>query len=219
MTRVKICGLSEVEHALVAAKAGADFIGLVFAPSKRQLSAERALQVVEAVRALELRPAIVGVFANSPVDEVNRVADCCHLDWVQLSGDESWHYCNQIGRPVIKTVHVSSSDTAEGIVDEIAAGHQLLAGQELLCLLDTKVGYAYGGTGKALDWQVAKMVAAKFPVIVAGGLTPANVGRLIEEVQPYGVDVSTGVESNGRKDEAKIVAFIEAVKRVEAQVS
>lgn len=223
MTRIKICGLTEPQHALAAARAGADFIGLVFAPSSRQVSVAQALPVVEAVHRLKNRPAIVGVFVNLVAEEVNRIAEQCHLDRVQLSGDESWQYCRQIEKPVIKAIHITRAGgerllLIRSILDRIAEGYQLLSPEKLLCLLDSKVGNAYGGTGQTYDWQLAREIAARFPVIIAGGLTPQNVGTLVQEVQPWGVDVASGVESNGGKDEAKIVAFIEAVRQVEARV-
>ena len=214
MTRIKICGLSEIQHVLAAAEAGADFIGLVFAPSRRQVSAKKALQLIEAVCNLKLRPAVVGVFVNSAADEVNRISDYCHLDRVQLSGDETWHYCRQIERPIIKVVHVSNTMTPDEIISEIAIGLQLLPKQNLICLLDSKVEDTYGGIGRAFDWQLARKVSAKFPVLIAGGLTPTNVSRLVKETQPWGVDVSSGVETNGQKDTAKIIAFIKSVRRV-----
>lgn len=212
MTKVKICGLSEIPHALAAAEAGADFLGLVFAPSQRQVSAEKALQVVEAVHALSPQQVIVGVFVNAAADEVNRTADYCHLDRVQLSGDETWHYCKQIERPIIKTVHVLNARTAEKIISEIATGYQLLPQHDFTCLLDSKVGDTYGGTGRAFDRQLAREVSATFPVLIAGGLNPDNVGQLVKEIQPWGVDVSSGVETNGQKDTTKIRTFIQAVR-------
>ncbi len=213
MTRIKICGLSEIQHVLAAAEAGADFLGLVFAPSRRQVSIKKALQLVEAVCHLKTHPAMVGVFVNSAVDEVNRIAEYCHLDQVQLSGDETWDYCQKIERPIIKAVHVSNTSAPDEIVSEIAMGYQLLPQQNLICLLDSKVGDTYGGTGRAFNWQLAGKVSARFPVLMAGGLTPTNVSRLVKETQPWGVDVSSGVETNGQKDTVKIIAFIKAVRR------
>lgn len=212
MTKIKICGLSEIQHALAAAKAGADFIGLVFAPSRRQVSAKKALQIVKAIRSLRPHPDIVGVFVNSASGEVNRIADYCNLDWVQLSGDETWDYCQQIERPIIKTVHVSNAKTSEEVVSEIAMGYQLLPRQDFVFLVDSRVGDSYGGTGQAFDWKLAKEASARFSVIIAGGLTPNNVGQLVKEVWPWGVDVSTGIETDGQKDVAKITAFIRVVR-------
>ena len=212
MTRVKICGIRDKTHALAAVEAGADFIGLVFAPSRRQVSPQKALPLVEVVRGLGSRPAVVGVFVNAPAQEVNHIAEYCQLDWVQLSGDETWQYCQELKKAIIKVIHVSSGQKTDEILADIETGYQLLPEKELVCLLDSRVGGAYGGTGQVFNWQLAREVSVRFPVMIAGGLTSANVGQLVREVQPWGVDVSTGVESNGLKDASKIRAFVKAVR-------
>ncbi len=219
MTKVKICGLSEIEHAMVAGKAGADFLGLVFAPSRRQVSPQKALPIVEAVHGLRPRPAIVGVFVNSSAQEINRTADYCRLDWVQLSGDETWSCCQDIERPVIKVIHVLPGRTTREILADMERHYQLSATRSLICLLDSKVRDAYGGTGQAFDWQLAEEVSARFPVIIAGGLTAKNVGQLIKQVRPWGVDISSGLETSGQKDALKIRAFVKAVRSADKDVN
>lgn len=215
MTRVKICGISEVEHALAASRAGADFIGLVFAPSPRRVSLEKAREISDAVCALSPRPALVGVFVNMPLQEINRTADFCKLDCVQLSGDESLQECRDIERPIIKVIHILPGKTVEEILDEMC---KFTLCRGIIYLLDSKVGKTHGGTGRTFDWRLAAAVSARHPVIIAGGLDPGNVSRLVSEVRPWGVDVSSGVETGGRKDISRIAAFIEAVRKVSKDV-
>jgi len=215
VTKVKICGLMEAEHALVAAEAGADFVGVVFAEGRRKLTPEKAREIAAAVHRLAKPPPVVGVFARHTAADVNRIAGFCGLDRVQLAGGESWPFCLEMGRPITKTIHVAPETTADQVLAEIAEGSRALAGHDFIFLLDTKLGDASGGTGRLFDWSIAREVALRYPVIVAGGLDPDNVPRLLRDVQPWGVDVSSGVETNGRKDAAKIRAFIEAVRRAE----
>ena len=215
MVRVKICGLMEVEHTVKAGKAGADFIGMVFAESRRRVTPEKAAKLVESVQNINPRPEAVGVFRNAPAEEVNRIARECRLDRVQLSGQESTEYCRDITSPIIKVVHVSPDANADLILAQVQKWYEFMKGQKFLCLLDTTVDGKYGGTGITFDWQIAKAVAARFPVMLAGGLTPENVVEMVREVKPWGVDVASGVETNGRKDPIKIEEFIRTVWNTE----
>jgi phosphoribosylanthranilate isomerase len=212
VTRVKICGIKDEAQALAAVEAGADFIGLVFAPSQRQVSPTKAHEIASAIKKNNDGTQIVGVFVSTPSSQVNEIADFCALDWVQLSGDEPWEYCQELKKAIIKVIHVSGGQRTDEILAYIETGYQLLAEKELICLLDSRVGGAYGGTGQVFNWQLAREVSVRFPVMIAGGLTASNVGQLLREVKPWGVDVSTGVESSGLKDVSKIRAFVKAVR-------
>jgi phosphoribosylanthranilate isomerase len=223
LTLVKICGLRDPAHALAAAKAGADFIGLVFAESRRRVSVEQARAIVCALGEplaaaggggvqIEMllqrkRPLVVGVFADAGAAAINRTADAVGLDLVQLSGDEPWSLCSRLSRPAIKTVHVRPESSAADVLGNIQ-------GDAALVLLDTHAEGALGGTGRPFDWAVAAEVAHRFPIVLAGGLTPENVGEAVRRVRPWAVDVSTGVETDGVKDVEKICAFIAAVREV-----
>ncbi len=213
-TRVKICGIRDRAHALAAVKAGADFIGLMFAPSQRQVSPDRACEIANIVKKSSDATKVVGVFVNAPSSQVNELADFCALDWVQLSGDESWEYCRQVARPVIKAIRIGRQSPEE-IYAELSAGGKLLPAQRFITLLDSQVEGKYGGTGKSFNWDLAQRVAERFPVIIAGGLNPKNVARLIRIAAPWGVDISSGVETEGVKDISKIKAFIESVRKAD----
>ena len=214
MTCIKICGIRDKAHALAAVEAGADFIGLVFAPSQRQVSPAQACEIASAVKKGSDVTKVVGVFVNAPSSQVNELADFCALDWVQLSGDESWEYCREVIKPVIKAIRIDQQSPKK-LYAELSAGSKLLPAQGFITLLDSRVEGKYGGTGETFNWNLAQKVAKKFPVIIAGGLDPKNVARLIERVAPWGVDVSSGVEARGVKDIAKIKAFIEAVRKAD----
>jgi phosphoribosylanthranilate isomerase len=152
------------------------------------------------------RPLTVGVFAGNDPYEINEIVDECGIDLVQLSGGEPWNACLMANRQVIKALHVRGDDSAESVTRRIQTGSATAV------LLDKADDVAYGGTGKSLDWQVAASVATQTPVWLAGGLTPENVANAIQTVRPWCVDVSSGVESHGVKDEAKVRAFVRSSK-------
>jgi phosphoribosylanthranilate isomerase len=212
MTKVKICGLTDPQSALAAVEAGADYLGLVFASSSRQILPKKAVEIVNAVNRKKTHPPVVGVFVNSPAEEVNLVTALCHLDWVQLSGTETWEYCRNILKPIIKSIHISAASISKDIIEYLERGYHLRSRDRLICLLDTQVKGAFGGTGQIFDWRLAREISAIYPLMVAGGLTTNNVGQLIKEVKPWGVDVSSGVETEGKKDILKIKKFVQIVK-------
>ena len=212
MTRIKICGIKEEAHALAVAETGVDFIGLVFAHSPRRVTTAQAGKLVSALKKSKAATEVVGVFANMPASQVNQIAESCNLDWVQMSGDEPWEYCRELTAPVIKVIRVSRHQTAEQVCNDLEYGTKVLANHKHLFMLDSNVREKYGGTGRTFDWNLAKPVAERFPVIIAGGLSPGNVTEAIRIISPWGVDVSSGVETKGAKDLNKIMKFIETVR-------
>jgi phosphoribosylanthranilate isomerase len=215
MTVVKICGIRDKPHAMATVEAGADFIGLVFAPSRRQITLSQAKDIVNAVKSISDTIQTVGVFVNMPSHGINMIADSCNLDWVQLSGDENREYCRHIARPIIKAVRIKRGQHPEQIRHLLAVESEMLSEQKFIYLLDSQVKGRYGGTGTTFDWNVARQAAKDFPLIIAGGLTQENVSRVIDVAAPWGVDVSSGVETRGIMDIAKIKAFIEAVRQAD----
>ena len=214
MTRIKICGIREEVHALAAVEAGADFIGFIFVPTRRQVSPAKAHEIINTVKKSSSAIKPVGVFVDTPASEVNKIADFCGLDWVQLSGNESWEYCRQITRPIIKAIRIGPQ-LREEINAELTTGFKTLSPQKFITLFDSQVEGKYGGTGTTFNWKLAQQVAKEFPVIIAGGLNSENVAQAIEIAAPWGVDTSSGVETDGTKDIAKIKTFIEAVRRTD----
>ena len=201
VVRSKICGITRIEDALIAAEAGADAIGLVFyAKSPRAVSIQQARDIVAALPAFVTT---VGLFVNASREELNDVLAGVALDLLQFHGDESPAECESYQRPYIKALRVKPGDD----IAQLAAPYAKARG----ILLDT---YVPGGTGAAFDWSLVPSGLPQ-PVILAGGLSAANVQAAIEQVRPYAVDVSGGVEAGkGIKDAAKIRAFMQAVGRV-----
>jgi phosphoribosylanthranilate isomerase len=201
MVRVKICGITNIEDALQAVAAGADALGLVFhEASPRHVTPEQAATII---RALPPFVQAVGLFVNATAEFVNATAGQCRLDLVQLHGDESPEYCGLIERRVVKAFRVKDITSLDPLKEYQVAGY----------LLDAWSPSAYGGTGMAFNWEVAKVAEKYSPIILAGGLTPDNVRSAVEIVAPYAVDVSSGVEASpGRKDPARVREFIRQAK-------
>ena len=248
--RVKICGIQEPRHAVLAAEQGADFVGMVFVRSPRFVIIERGREIARALNdwrrqhlpsvaegfsppgnsterysvplaeaAVKLdallarkRPLVVGVFADREIHELRNIVLACGIDVVQLSGDEPWAYCDGFRQPVIKVIKVRPGQTADDVVQHIEAGASILEHRGGICIVEPYVRQRYGGTGTLLDWGLAADVAARVPVMLAGGLKPETVGAAVAQVRPWGVDVSSGVETNQVKDESKIAAFLYAAR-------
>jgi phosphoribosylanthranilate isomerase len=205
--RVKICGITNVEDALAAVAAGADAVGFVFhKESPRRVTSDVVKRIVA-----QLPPFVlpVGVFVNEDIKIVRDLMDDCGLALAQLHGDEAAAYCDLLGRPVLKAIRLKDRGSLLSLAEY--TGRSRVRG----FVLDAFSAVSYGGTGQLTDWSLAAEAAETVPVVLAGGLTPANVAEAVQKVKPYGVDVSSGVESRpGRKDHEKIRAFIKAAKLV-----
>ncbi|RKY55361.1 MAG: N-(5'-phosphoribosyl)anthranilate isomerase [Candidatus Neomarinimicrobiota bacterium] len=196
-TLVKICGITNIDDALMTAEFGADALGFVFAESVRNISPEVARKIVK-----RLPPFIttVGVFMDQEINYVNKVTDYTGIDVVQLHGEESTEYCKKINRRIIKRIKIDTNDTSETLFEKMKP-YSVSA-----FLLDPGAG-----SGRTFDWSKAFGIDLSF--IIAGGLTPENVRKVVHLLKPYGVDVSSGVEkSPGKKDGEKIARFIRETK-------
>ena len=217
MIHTKICGIRRTEEAITAAEAGADFIGLVFVPERRRrLELAAAAEIVCELRTLIPEPPrVVGLFADQPLEDVIETIKSCRLDLAQLCGQESPDYCRKVaeqtGAEVIKVLHVSASETAADTGTGGGVAARMAPYQEAGCYvtLDRLVEGLQGGTGQSFDWGVAAQLSrGGYEFLLAGGLTPENVAQAVQQVNPWGVDVSSGVETGGHQDEEKIRAFI-----------
>ena len=201
MVRVKICGITSREDALHAAASGADALGFVFYDKSPR--AVTPAQVRTIIAGLPPLVTCVGLFVNEAPEQVRAIAEQCGLDVIQLHGDEDPVACHYPPHRVVKALRVRD---AQSLADHGA--YQVSA-----LLLDAWVPESYGGTGHLGNWELAETVARQRPVILAGGLTPENVAAAVRQVRPYGVDVSSGVESEpGKKDPEKVARFIRMAK-------
>ena len=219
MTLVKICGVRQTEHAAIAAEAGADYVGLVFVPEQRRRVSLETAQAIGAAMANRGAgaPRLVGLFADQPLEEVAAVVATAGLHLAQLCGQESLEYCNRLaddaGVGIIKVFHVTGDAAEHSPEPDWAGDIQGFRQAGHLITLDRLVDGLRGGTGQTFDWSVAERLARQGQeFILAGGLTPANVARSVSTVRPWGVDVSSGVETDGAQDPEKIRAFVRNAK-------
>lgn len=200
MTRVKICGLTKQEHVLAAVNAGADAIGFVFAPSSREVTIEQAQLLAKNIPDTVWK---IGVFVDASKDQLERTFKEVPLDYIQYHGDETPEFIRQVGLPSIKALSISSEEDVKR-----AATYDVD-----YYLFDTPGVEYKGGSGKTFDWSLLENAGVtREQTILAGGLHAGNVQQAVRQVQPYMVDVSSGVEINKQKDIASIQAFIQLAK-------
>jgi phosphoribosylanthranilate isomerase len=215
MTKIKICGIKTLIDALAAIEAGADYLGFNFYPkSVRFIEKSACAEITSVLKREHSHIKLVGVFVNSSVDEVKDILETCSLDLAQLHGDETSEMVASFNGKAFKAIRLSSSESfapsvfvRESVTESVDSPAMLI---------DAAVKGVYGGSGVTADWTAAAELAKKYPLLLAGGLTPENVADAVRQVKPWGVDVASGVESApGEKDAAKMSAFVKAVKRLE----
>ncbi|MBL0343920.1 phosphoribosylanthranilate isomerase [Candidatus Villigracilis affinis] len=202
MTIIKICGIKTLKDALAAIEAGADYLGFNFYPkSVRFIEKETCAEITSVLKREHPQIKLVGVFVNSPVDEVKNILETCHLDLAQLHGDETPEMLESFNGKAFKAIRLSFPSDITGYERNDAPA----------LLVDAAVKGVYGGSGVTADWSAAAELAKKYPLLLAGGLTPENVADAVRQVKPWGVDVASGVESApGEKDASKMKAFVKA---------
>ena len=203
--KIKICGITNAQDAEAAVAAGADALGFVFyAQSPRCIEPAVAKRIIA-----QLPPFIlsVGVFVNQDQETIRNIYNECGLAFAQLHGDETPAFCESLGRPILRALRLRDRGSLLALAEY--KGRMDVRG----FVVDAFSAEAYGGTGQTVDWSLAREVAKAAPILLAGGLTPSNVQEAVRQVQPYGVDVSSGVEERpGKKDHEKIRAFTQAIR-------
>ena len=206
MTKIKICGIKNVTDALAAMDAGADLIGFNFYPkSPRYIDVGRCRDIMSVMRKYG-HITYVGVFVNASVVEIRATIETCGLSLAQLHGDETPEMLNSLNGKAFKAFR--------GVTD-VETDKRMIANGKPAFLVDAAVKGVYGGSGVTADWSKAVDLAKKYPLLLAGGLTPENVADAVRQVKPWGVDVASGVESApGEKDAGKMKVFVQAVREV-----
>ncbi|MEX0686012.1 MAG: phosphoribosylanthranilate isomerase [Balneolales bacterium] len=207
-TRVKICGITTLEDGRFASGAQADYLGFIFWPgSKRYITPERATEIIGWIEG----PECVGVFVDQTIEEVNRIAIEAGIDLVQLHGEESVEYCQQMVKPVIKSFRIKPEMTGNDIENLVSPYLDHVS----YILFDSYDKIFHGGTGKTFNWNLLEKIRMKVPVILAGGISAENVVQAINSVKPFMVDVSSSLENEpGIKDFDKITEFFEQMDAI-----
>jgi len=210
MTKIKICGIKTLQDALVSIDVGADYLGFNFYPkSPRFVEKETCAQISAVLKREYPNAKLVGVFVNSPLEEMKNMLNSCSLDLAQLHGDESPETFSKLAPRAFKAFR--------GIPD--GEMKLYLRSEAPSFLVDATVSGSYGGTGIVADWSAAAKLAIHYPLFLAGGLRPENVAEAVRRVNPWGVDVASGVESRpGEKDARMIKDFVQAVHSVEERI-
>lgn len=214
MTRIKICGLTHLADAQRAAELGVDFLGFVFyPPSVRSITAAQARAITDALRTScgVRRPRFVGVFVNAPADDVAAIMEEAGLNLAQLHGEEAPEQVRRLAPRAYKAIRPQTEGKAAAALETYGGLTDVETQPQLL--IDAYDPERYGGTGHRTDIAMARTLARRCRLMLAGGLTPENVGDAIRQIAPWGVDVSSGVEiEKGIKDLARMRAFVQAVR-------
>jgi len=211
MTKIKICGIKTIDDALAAIEAGADYLGFNFFPkSPRFIEKQICAEITSVLKKEHPHIKRVGVFVNSSVEEMKDILNVCSLDLAQLHGDENVE--------ILQAINGNGFKAFRGVAD-VETDKRMFADGEPAFLVDAAVKGVYGGSGVTADWDGAAELAKKYPLLLAGGLTPENVADAIGRVKPWGVDVASGVESApGKKDPSRMKEFVQAVRDAESKV-
>lgn len=225
MTTIKFCGIKTLNDALAAITAGADYLGFNFYPkSVRFIEKNVCAEITSVLKREHPQIKLVGVFVNSAVDEIKDTLQTCALDLAQLHGDEAPEMLSALNGLAFKAIRLSASISVDESVSSFlkSAAPVRYPFQESalpVLLVDAAVKSVYGGSGVTADWNSAAELAKKYPLLLAGGLTPENIAEAVRRVKPWGVDVASGVESApGEKDAGKMKAFVQAVRDGQSQV-
>jgi len=202
MVRVKVCGMMTRDDVEVCVQAGVDAVGFIFAPGPRRLSLEVAQNLTKLVPPFVTS---VGIFAGNDAAFIHNVLKHCRLDVLQFSDGEASEFCGSFGRPTIVVVHASASSA-----DGLPKRRDLQSARASAVMVDSRIKNIFGGTGVLVDEKLAARLRSRsvLPFILAGGLTPDNVAAAVKAVQPWGVDVRSGVERRGRKDRRLVERFV-----------